>query len=152
MVDPVESVKGEVLRRIVESGAFPLAKIQQQNTAAPKHAPYCRLTIAQGAEWIFTSQGLMEKTVIAEIDIFTPQMTNTQTAGSYASTIEQAFGLYDRESEKRNIPMPGWQGATAFVTEFARSSTSEESEKSLYKLPVLLYIKITLAKGAAYEV
>lgn len=149
--DPVESVRGEVLRRIVDSGAFTLEQIQRENSPAPNTLPYARLTIAQGAEWVPSSQNYMTKTIIAEVDIFTSEMSQTQLAGSYASTIEQAFGLYDRKSEKRNIPMPGWSGATATVTEIGRGSATTESDKGLYRLPVLVYVKITLEDGAHYE-
>lgn len=151
MIDPVESVRGEVLRRIVESGAFSLDQIQRENAPAPETVPYCRLTMAQGAEWIPFSQGLMEKTIIAEIDIFTQEMAQTQTAGTLASNIENAFGLYDRKSEKRNLPMPGWTKAFAQVVEFGRGSATTEADRGLYRLPVLLYIRITFAGGANYE-
>ena len=150
--DPVESVRGEVLRRIVESGAFSLGQIQRENTPAPGTLPYARLTIAQSAAWTPTSQEYLGKTIIAEIDIFTREMEQTQLAGSLASAVESAFGIYDRKSEKRTIPMPGWRGAFAVVTELSRGSATTESDKGLYRLPVMIYIRISLSKGANYEI
>ena len=149
--DPVESVRGEVLRRIVESGAFTLEQIQRENAPAPGTLPYARLTIAQSAAWTPTSQEHLGKTIIAEIDIFTREMEQTQLAGSLASTIELSFGIYNRRSFQRVIPMPGWKGAVAIVTELSRGSATVESDKGLYRLPVLLYIRISLEKGAEYE-
>ena len=149
--DPVESVRGEVLRRIAGSGAFSLSEIQRENAPAPDTLPYARLTTAQGAEWVPSSQNYMEKTIIAEVDIFTSEMSQTQLAGSLASPIEEAFGLYDRKSFLRNIPLPGWKGASATVTELSRGSATTEKDKGLYRLPVLVYVKITLEDGAHYE-
>lgn len=150
MVDPVESVRGEILRRIVNSGAFPIEAVQRENSIAPDVLPYCRLTMAQAGEWQYTSQRFSEKTVIAEIDIYTSSVGNTQLAGKLAASIEQAFGLFDRDPAKRSIPLPGWEGVTAEVVNIGRSSTSIEPDRSLYSLPVLLYVTITITPGARY--
>ena len=152
MVDPVESVRGEVLRKIVESGAFPLEAVQRENGNPPSVMPYCRLTMTQGAEWVFTSQQLCEKTVIAEVDIYTSSVGgNTQTAGKLASTIEEEFGLFSRDTSARTIPLPGWSGVTAEVTQIGRSSTSIEADRAIYSLSLLLYIRITMEAGAKYS-
>ena len=151
MVDPVESVRGEVLRKIVQSGAFPIDSVQRENGNPPSVMPYCRLTMAQAGEWQYSSQRLSEKTVIAEIDIYTSSVGNTQLAGQLASTIEAEFGVYDRDPEKRIIPLPGWSGVTAEIVKIGRSSTSIESDRAIYSLPLLLYVTITMQAGAKYS-
>jgi hypothetical protein len=151
IVDPVESVRGEILRKIVSAEIFPLDRIQRENTLAPEDVPYCRFTMPQSGEWQVDSQKRQSHTVIAEFDIMTRAMTQTQLAGQYAARIEELFGLFDRDPEKAKIPMPGWSGASAVITEFQRGTASTEADANIYYLPVLLYIRITLQKGAKYE-
>lgn len=150
IVDPVETIRGEVMRKIVNAGIFTLDQIQRENSMAPETVPYCRISIAQGAEFQADSQTIQSKTVIAEVDIFVNARTQTQYAGQLAAMVEDCFGLFDQSSEKRNIPMPGWTGTVAVVSKFGRGSATEESEVNLYRLPVLLYVKITLKAGAKY--
>lgn len=150
IVDPVESIRGEIMRKIVAAGIFTLDQIQRENALAPQTVPYCRITIAQGTEFIADSQKLQSKTIIAEVDIFVNARTQTQYAGQLGAMVEDCFGLFDRSSEKRNIPMPGWSGATAVISKFGRGSVTEESDVNLYRLPILLYVDLTLAKGANY--
>lgn len=151
IVDPVESVRAELLRKVVNSGIFSLDQIQRENTLAPEELPYCRFTMPQSGGFEADSQRIQSKTVIAEFDIMTQAMTQTQLAGQYAARIEDLFGLFDRDPEKAKIPMPGWSGASAVVTEFQRGTASTEADTNIYYLPVLLYIRITLQKGAKYE-
>lgn len=151
IVDPVESVRGEILRRVVNSEIFPIEQIQRENSLAPEELPYCRFTMPQSGEWLADSQQIQTKTVIAEFDIMTRAMTQTQLAGQYAARIEELFGLYDRDSAKMAIPMPGWTGASAIISQFQRGTASVEADANIYYLPVLLYVKITLQKGAKFE-
>ena len=151
IVDPVESVRAELLRKVVNSGIFSLDQIQRENALAPEELPYCRFTIPQSGGFEADSQKIQSKTVIAEFDIMTKAMTQTQLAGQYAARIEDLFGLFDRDPEKAKIPMPGWSGASAVITEFQRGTASTEADTNIYYLPVLLYIRITLQKGAKYE-
>ena len=150
-VDPVESIRCEIMRRVVSAGIFELDKIQRENAPAPDAQEYCRLTIPQGAEFIADSQTLQSKTIIAEFDIMTPAMTRTQKAGQLATQIEDVFGLFDRDPMKRSIPMPRWIGTSANITRFSRGSASVEPEKNLFYLPILLYIRLVLEAGARYE-
>lgn len=152
IVDPVESVRGEAMRRIVQAGIFTLDQIQRENSAAPDTIPYCRITIPQGAEFAFDSQVRQSKTVIVEFDILTKALTQTQLAGQLAQRIENAFGFMSRSSSDRTITMTGWTGANAVVQKFGRGTASVESDKNLYYLPVLLYVSLTIGKGAKYEV
>ena len=151
-VDPVESVRGEVLRRIVSANVFSLEAVQMENGPEPSVVPYCRLTMIQSGEYKYDSQKYMSKTIIAEIDILTRGLTQTQEAGQLAEKIDEAFGIYDRTGTKREIPLPGWTGMKAVVGMFARGTAKTESERGLYYLPVMLYIELTAADGAKFEV
>lgn len=149
--DPVESIRCEIMRRVVSAGIFDLDKIQRENAPAPEAQEYCRLTIPQGAEFIADSQTLQSKTIIAELDVMVPILEGTQRSGQLATQIESVFGLFDRDPQKRAISMSGWTGAGATITRFSRGAASAEPEKNLFYLPVLLYIRLVLEAGARYE-
>lgn len=151
IVDPVESVRGEILRKLVNSEIFPIEQIQKENSLAPEELPYCRFTMPQSGGFIVDSQKIQSKTVIAEFDIMTRAITQTQLTGQYAARIEDLFGLFDRDPEKAKIPMPGWSGASAVITDFERGTATVEADVNIFYLPVLLYVRITLEKGAKFE-
>ena len=148
--DPIETIRAQAMKRIVENGIFTLEQIQRENGKAPDSLPYCRLTIPQGDEFIADSQVYMGKPIIIEFDVMTKAFGLTQTAGMYATAIENAFGMYERGSELRSIPMPGWNGITANVSKFARGTAQVETTENIYYLPVLIYVQLTVASGASY--
>ena len=148
--DPIETIRAQAMKRIVENGIFTLDQIQRENGKAPEELPYCRLTIPQAAEFDAFSQEYMEKTVIIEFDVMTRAFGLTQSAGMIATAIENAFGIFDRKGNLRDIPMPGWNGITANVSKFARGTAQVETTENIYYLPVLIYVQLTVASGASY--
>lgn len=150
MPDPIETLRAQAMKRIVDAGIFPLEQIQRENGRAPEELPYCRLTIPQAAEYDMYSQEQMEKTVIIEFDVMTRAFGLTQTAGMIATAIENAFGMYDRKGSLRNIPMPGWTGIDVTVSKFGRGTAQVETEENIYYLPILIYARITVQDGATY--
>lgn len=152
IVDPVESVRGEATRRIVNAGIFTIEQIQRENMAAPSTLPYVRFTIPQSAEFDFTTQNRQSKTIILEFDIMTRSLTSTQQAGQLAQKIENAFGINDRTGSNRKISLPGWTGVSATVYKFGRGTAQNESDVNIFYLPVLLYVRLDVGYGAKYEV
>ena len=152
IVDPVESLRGEAMRRIVDNNIFLIDQIQKENSIAPDSLPYCRITIPQADEVIFRSQRIMQKTVIVEFDILTSAMTQTQLAGQLASKIEDVFGLYDRDPLKKKIILPGWSGVEADVERYGRGTATVEQDVNLFYLPVLIYVRLTIFSNAKFEV
>ena len=150
--DPIETIRAQAMKRIVENGMFTLDQIQRENGKAPESLPYCRLTIPQAADFEAFSQEYMDKTIIIEFDIMTKAFGLTQTAGMYATAIENAFGMFDRGGTLRQIPMPGWNGVDVTVSKFGRGTAQVESEENIYYLPVLIYARITVQDGASYGV
>lgn len=150
MPDPIETLRAQAMKRIVDAGIFTLEQIQRENGKAPDVLPYCRLTIPQAAEYDMYSQEQMEKTVIIEFDVMTRAFGLTQTAGMIATAIENAFGMYDRKGSLRNIPMPGWTGIDVTVSKFGRGTAQVETEENIYYLPILIYARITVQDGATY--
>lgn len=152
VVDPVESIRGTVTKRIINAGIFTSGQIQRENAAAPESMPYCRITIPQGSEFLFDSQVRQSKVVIAECDIMIKALTQTQLAGQLAAKIEAEFGLFDRDADKRRIALPGWSGASAVVYKYGRGTASTEDDKGIFYFPVLLYVELSLTAGAKYEI
>lgn len=152
IVDPIASVQGEAVKRIIAAGIFESSAIQRENTGAPDVLPYCRVTVPQGGDFAFSSQERMLKTVIIEFDILTPAQTGAQLARQLASKIEYEFGFFNRDPEKRVLTLDGWTGVSAVISMFGRGSASIEKEKGLYYLPVMLYVDIEVEAGAKYEI
>lgn len=152
IADPVQTLQGEAIKRIIAAGVFESSAIQRENTLAPDVLPYCRVTVPQGGDFAFDSQTAMSKTVIVEFDVMTSTLSSTQTARQLASKIEAAFGLFSRSEKARVIELPGWSGVSAVVSQWGRGSASVESEKGLYYLPVLLYVNLRISAGAKYEI
>ncbi|MBQ7404225.1 MAG: hypothetical protein IJW05_12405 [Lentisphaeria bacterium] len=150
MPDPIETIRAQAMKRIVDAGIFPLEQIQRENGRAPEELPYCRLTIPQAAEFDAFSQESMEKTIIIEFDVMTRAFGLTQSAGMIATSIENAFGMFDRGGTLRQIPMPGWNGIDVTVSKFGRGTAQVETEENIYYLSVLIYARITVQDGASY--
>lgn len=150
MPDPIETLRAQAMKRIVDAGIFPLEQIQRENGKAPEELPFCRLTIPQAADFEAFSQEYMEKTIIIEFDVMTRAFGLTQTAGMIATAIENAFGIFDRKSELREIPMPGWNGVSVTVSKFGRGTAQVETEENIYYLPVLIYVGFSVKDGASY--
>ena len=148
--DPIETIRAEAMRRLVENGIFTLEQIQRENGKAPDDLPYCRLTIPQAADFNVISQKYMEKTIMVEFDVMTRAFGLTQTAGMYATAIEDIFGMYDRELHKQRFEMANWKGVSAVVTKYGRGSAQIETEKNIFYLPVLIYVQLTIQEHAAY--
>lgn len=148
--DPIETIRAQAMKRIVENGIFTLEQIQRENGKAPESLPYCRLTIPQAADFEAFSQEYMEKTIIIEFDIMTRAFGLTQTAGMYATAIENAFGLYDQKNKKNEIEMVNWNGVSAVVSKFGRGTAQIETDANIYYLPVLIYVQLTIQDGASY--
>lgn len=150
MPDPIETLRAQAMKRIVDAGIFTLEQIQRENGKAPEELPYCRLTIPQAADFEAFSQEYMEKTVIIEFDVMTRAFGLTQTAGMIATAIENAFGIFNRKSELREIQMPGWNGVSVTVSKFGRGTAQVETEENIYYLPVLIYAVLSVEDGASY--
>jgi hypothetical protein len=150
MPDPIETIRAQAMKRIVDAGIFTLEQIQRENGKAPEELPYCRLTIPQAAEFTATSQVFSGKPIILEFDVMTRAFGLTQTAGMIATSIEDAFGCYDRTSGLKSIPMPGWDGVTANVSQFARGTAQVETSENIYYLPVMIYVQLTIRSGMKY--
>lgn len=152
IVDPVESVRGEATRRIVDAGIFDIDHIQRENMAAPSTLPYVRFTIPQSGEFDYETQSRQIKRIILEFDIMTRSLTSTQQAGQLAQKIENAFGINDRTGANRKISLPGWTGVSATVYKFGRGTAQNETDVNIFYLPVLLYVRLDMGYGAKYEV
>lgn len=148
--DPIETLRAQAMKRIVDAGIFSIEQIQRENGAAPEELPYCRLTIPQAADFDTFSQKYMDKTVILEFDVMTRALGLTQTAGMIATSIENEFGIFDRSGDSRKINMPGWNGVSAVISKFGRGTAQIETEENIYYLPVLLYVTLTVESGATY--
>lgn len=150
MPDPIETLRAQAMKRIVDAGIFPLEQIQRENGKAPEELPYCRLTIPQASDFTATSQIFSGKPIIIEFDVMTRAFGLTQTAGMIATAIENAFGFFDRKSKLREIPMPGWNGVSVTVSKFGRGTPQVETEENIYYLPVLIYVGFSVKDGASY--
>lgn len=150
MPDPIETIRAQAMKRIVDAGIFTLEQIQRENGPAPEELPYCRLTIPQAAEFDVFSQEYMEKTIIVEFDVMTKAFGLTQTAGMFATAIENAFGFLDRKGTLKEIAMPNWNGVTATVDSYGRGTAQVETTENIYYLPVMIYVRLTIENGAKY--
>lgn len=150
-VDEIEVLRREIYRRVVTAGIFESGQIQLDNEKAPDVLPYCRITIAASGKYEFQTQRVMGQTVIAEFDIFGSALSDTRNLTPKAAAIEREFGKYDRGSAKRAIAMTNFTGASATVAEYGRGTEHAESGTGLYRIPVLIYVKIELESGAEYK-
>lgn len=150
-VDEIEVLRREIYRRITSAGILESDQIQLDNETAPERLPYCRITIAAAGEYAYASQGVMSRTVIAEFDVFGKALSDIRTFSSLAAAIEREFGKYDRDASKRMIAMPGFSGVSASVARYGRGADRVEEKAGLYRISVLLYVKISLTTGANYE-
>ena len=150
-VDEIEVLKREMYRRVVAAGILTSDQIQLDNEPAPAVLPYCRITAAASGEYNFSSQQYMGRTVIVEFDLFCPAPGDTRTISTTAASIEAEFGKYDRSAAKREINLPNFQGASATVERYGRGADRAESGAGLYRIAVLLYVKIVLGSGSGYE-
>ena len=149
--DIFTSVQNAVVKRIIHSGIFESSEIQRANTSAPDVLPYCRVTLAMAGDWDGDSQYRLSKTVIAEVDIFTKGLSNTQQSRGLASAIEKEFGRNSRVSTDRNLVLNGWKNVDAVIETFSRGTESAETDTGLYRTPVLLYVKVTVNGEAEYN-
>ena len=148
--DIMTTLQNSAVKRVINAGIFDSEEIQRENTAAPDVLPYCSVTVIASGEWEGESQTRKDKNVIVEFDVYTREMSNTQLARGLAYAIEREFGIKD--AVKRTIALPGWNGVSATVATFSRGAASTESDRGFYRLPVILYVNVTMCEDAEYSV
>ena len=144
MADEIEGVRRAAFKRIVEADILKADAVQLENEPAPNVLPYCRITVSNSAEYNFTSQRTMDQLVILNFDLFGQAQSDTRELSALAEAIDREFGKYSRDASKRMIEIPETENASGVVEKYGRGTGQTEADRGLYRIPVLLYVRLTL--------